>query len=927
MEVDNDYERIDKIMEKACKDGKMSLISLNDKERSLLFDHLRNESRSSYLGEREGKQIELMREILHEEELMFAGIETTQKEKQLFEMKKKQLELAEKTRANISDVEVYKLPEMFDEDGSLDLKKKHKVLYERYQDVKLDEKEDEVWEKKQVGNASMSYLTEEERNLIKKKEFLSNSMDFVKLDVINEMKEKLLREKMERKLRRRKIREKKKLRAQGIEVSSSSSDSETDCLSKRSLSSIVSEETADTTNIPNKKNLDSILDPNVKMGLERQTLPIYKYREDILKLVRDNQVVVLVGETGSGKTTQIPQYLHEIGYTKMGKVGITQPRRVAAMSVATRVSQEMCTKLGHEVGYSIRFEDCTSDKTVIKYMTDGMLLREFLNEPDLKSYSVLIVDEAHERTLHTDILFGLIKDLAKARKDLKLIISSATMDSEKFSKYFDDAVIINIPGRRFPVDIYYTKAPEADFIEAAVLTAIQIHITQGRGDILVFLTGQEEIEAVKEMLMARTKGLGKSIAEMIILPIYSTLPSDMQAKIFEKTPAGARKIVLATNIAETSLTIDNILFVIDCGFSKQTCFDPRTGKESLVVTPISKASANQRAGRAGRVAAGKCFRLYTQFSFLHELEDNTIPEIQRSNLASTILLLKSLGIDKELLRFDFLDAPPEQIIIRALEQLYAIGALNDDGKLTQLGRRMAEFPVEPLLAKTIIESVNYKCVDQMLTITAMLSVGNAIFFRPKDKALHADNAKMNFSRAGGDHLGLLNVYNQWKEVNYGEQWCFENYIQVRSMRRARDIKEQLIKICERVGIDVTDPELSTYDDEWGTNIRKCICHGYFYNAAKATKGGKYRTLKNSYSVMIHPSSMVFKAQPEWVIYHELVLTSSDFMRNVIPIEPEWLMEVAPHFYKESDLIDRKEEEKKKKKAIPKNEGAAPQLQE
>lgn len=247
-----------------------------------------------------------------------------------------------------------------------------------------------------------------------------------------------------------------------------------------------------------------------------------------------------------------------------------------------------------------------------------------------------------------------------------------------------------------------------------MLTALQIHITQDKGDILVFLTGQDEIDAAKDMLLARTRGLGKVIGELIILPIYSTLPSDMQAKIFEPTPKGARKIVLATNIAETSLTIDNIIYVIDCGFSKQTCFNPRTGMESLVVTPISKASADQRAGRAGRVSAGKCFRLYTLWSFQHELEENTIPEIQRSNLGGIVLMLKCLGIDN-LITFDFLDPPPHEMLMRALEQLYALGALNDSAALTRLGRRMAEFPTDPLLSKCIIESENLKCVEQVRT--------------------------------------------------------------------------------------------------------------------------------------------------------------------------------------------------------------------
>ena len=280
------------------------------------------------------------------------------------------------------------------------------------------------------------------------------------------------------------------------------------------------------------------------------------------------------------------------------------------------------------------------------------------------------------------------------------------------------------------------------------------------------------------------------------------------------------------------------------------------------------------------------------------------------------MMLKCLGIDN-LITFDFLDPPPHEMLMRALEQLYALGALNDKGELTKLGRRMAEFPMDPLLSKTIICSEEYKCVDQVVTICAMLSVGNTVFYRPKDKALHADNAKLNFSRPGGDHLALLNVYNQWKENNYSESWCYDTYIQVRSMRRARDVKEQLAKICDRVNIDFKDPNLSLYEDEYGTNIRKCFVSGYFYNAAKLTKNGMYRTVKNAHTVLVHPSSLLFKVQPEWVIYHELVMTTKEFMRNVITIEPEWLLEIAPHLYKESDI---KDDEPKAK--VPKNMGTS-----
>ncbi|CAK4071413.1 unnamed protein product [Aphanomyces euteiches] len=638
---------------------------------------------------------------------------------------------------------------------------------------------------------------------------------------------------------------------------------------------------------------------HLDMQESRKRLPIYAYRDVLLEAVRDHQVIIMVGETGSGKTTQVPQYLHEVGYSELGKIGCTQPRRVAAMSVSARVAQEMGVKLGNEVGYSIRFEDCTSDKTVIKYMTDGMLLREFLTEPDLKSYSVMIIDEAHERTLQTDILFGLIKDIARYREDLKIIIASATLDAEKFSTYFDDAPIVKIPGRMFPVDILYTRAPEADYLDAAIVTALQIHITQPLGDILIFLTGQEEIETAEEMLLYRTRGLGSRIRELLIRPIYATLPSERQAQVFEPTPPNARKVVIGTNIAETSLTIPGICYVIDAGFCKQTNYNPHTGMESLLVMPISQAMANQRAGRAGRTQPGKCFRLYTAWSYQNELDETTVPEIQRTNLTTTVLLMKSLGIN-DLLHFDFMDPPPEKSLIRALEQLYALSALNDRGELTKLGRRMAEFPLDPMMSKALLASEKYGVVEQVLTVCAMLSVNNTIFYRPKDKAVHADNARLNFARGGGgDHIALMNVYNQWVETQYSTQWTYENYIIGRALKTARDIREQLAALCDRVEIEKSSNEQNT------EAVRKSICAGYFYNTAKLDSSGSYKTIKQTHTVAIHPSSVLVKLEemPRWVVYHELAFTTKEYMRSVIPIKPEWLIEIAPHYYKAREVED------------------------
>ncbi|XP_027767529.1 pre-mRNA-splicing factor ATP-dependent RNA helicase DEAH1-like [Solanum pennellii] len=648
-----------------------------------------------------------------------------------------------------------------------------------------------------------------------------------------------------------------------------------------------------------------------KLQEDRKSLPIYSYREDLLQAINDHQVLVIVGETGSGKTTQIPQYLHEAGYTKRGKIGCTQPRRVAAMSVAARVSHEMGIKLGNEVGYSIRFEDCTSEKTTLKYMTDGMLLREFLGEPDLASYSVIMIDEAHERTLSTDILFGLVKDVARFRPDLKLLISSATLDAEKFSDYFDCAPIFKIPGRRFSVEIHYTKAPEADYMDAAVVTALQIHVTQPPGDILIFLTGQEEIEAAEEIIKHRIRGLGSKIAELIICPIYANLPTELQAKIFEPTPEGARKVVLATNIAETSLTIDGIKYVIDPGFAKMKSYNPRTGMESLQVTPISKASANQRAGRSGRTGPGKCFRLYTAHNYMNDLADNTVPEIQRTNLANVVLSLKSHGI-VELLNFDFMDPPPSEALLKALELLFALGALNKLGELTTIGRRMAEFPLDPMLSKTIVTSDKYKCSDEIISIAAMLSVENSIFYRPKDKQVHADNARLNFHTGNvEDHIALLKVYNSWKETNFSTQWCYDNYIQVRSMKRARDIRDQLEGLLERVEIKLT----SNVNDLEA--IKKSITSGFFPHTARLQKAGSYRTVKHPQTVNIHPSSGLSHELPRWVVYHELVLTSKEYMRQVTELKPEWLVEIAPHYYQLKDVEDSSS------KKMPRGIGRAP----
>ncbi|KAJ9565366.1 hypothetical protein OSB04_001332 [Centaurea solstitialis] len=813
---------------------------------------LRKVSRQEYLKKREQKKLEEIRDDIEDEQYLFEGVKLTEAEQRELRNKKQIYDLVKKRSQEDDNINEYRMPDAYDVKGGVNQEKRFSVAMERYRDSKDGDKmnpfaEQEAWEDHQIGKAILKFGSKNKKKSEDYNYVFEDQIDFIQGQVMD-----------------------------GFNADDDEDDQEEQ---ERSVAKSAHE----------------------KLLADRKTLPVYPYRESLLQAVEDHQVLVIVGETGSGKTTQIPQYLHEAGYTKRGMIGCTQPRRIAAMSVAARVSKEMGTKLGHEVGYSIRFEDCTSDKTVLKYMTDGMLLREFLGEPDLASYSVVMVDEAHERTLSTDILFGLVKDVARFRPDLKLLISSATLDAEKFSDYFDSAPIFKIPGRRFPVEINYTKAPEADYLDAAIVTALQIHVTQppGDGDILIFLTGQEEIETAEEVLKHRTRGLGSKIAELIICQIYANLPTELQGKVFEPTPEGARKVVLATNIAETSLTIDGIKYVIDPGFVKMTSYNPRTGMESLQITPISKASANQRAGRSGRTGPGKCFRLYTAYNYLKDLDENTVPEIQRCNLANVVLTLKSLGI-RDLLNFDFMDPLPAEALLKALELLFSLSALNKHGELTKVGRKMAEFPLDPMLSKMIVASDKYKCSDEIISIAAMLSTGSSIFYRPKDKQVHANNARSNFHMGNvGDHIELLKVYSSWKETNFSTQWCFENYIQVKSMKRARDIRDQLEGLLERVEIElVSNPgDLDA--------IKKSITSGYFPHSARMQKNGSYKTVKYPQTVHIHPSSGLALAQvhPRWVVYHELVLTTKKYMRQVSELKPEWLVEIAPHYYQLKDVED------------------------
>lgn len=546
--------------------------------------------------------------------------------------------------------------------------------------------------------------------------------------------------------------------------------------------------------------------------------------------------------------------------------------------MAARVAEEMRSKLGEEVGYSIRFEDLTSASTRIKFLTDGMLLREALVDPLLSRYSVIMVDEAHERSLSTDVLLGILKKIMKRRPELRIIVSSATLQAEDFLRFFagdefksdaeaedlggETGRIISLEGRMYPVDMLFLESPAEDYVERAVKTVMDIHLQEDEGDVLVFLTGREEIDTAIQLLSERAATLHPKSQSILPLPLYSGLTTDQQMYVFEPTPENTRKVIVSTNIAEASVTIDGIVYVVDCGFAKLRAYNPNTGIETLTAVPISKAAAVQRAGRAGRTKPGKCFRLYTRQAY-EDLPDATVPEIQRSNLAPVIMQLKALGIDN-IVRFDFLTPPPAELVVRAFELLYSLGAVDDYAKLTKpLGMRMAELAAGPMMSRVLLSAPSFDCLSEILTIAAMVSLQGAIWVQHEGNKKESESTRRKFAVEEGDHLTYLNVYQAFITKGKKEpKWCRDNLLNYRSLQRAVSIRAQFKRYLERFGIHI-DESLSSSSYRQADlsrkpeQIQRCLTTGFFAHAAKMQPDGSFKTVTGGLTLHAHPSSLMF----------------------------------------------------------------------
>jgi ATP-dependent helicase HrpA len=637
-----------------------------------------------------------------------------------------------------------------------------------------------------------------------------------------------------------------------------------------------------------RQRLDSLPIPDYP-----EELPVSERRTEIAKAIKENQVVIVAGETGSGKTTQLPKICLDIGRGVAGLIGHTQPRRLAARSVASRIASELKSELGHAVGYKVRFSDHTRPESYIKLMTDGILLAESQNDHFLNQYDTLIIDEAHERSLNIDFLLGYLKQLLPKRPNLKLIITSATIDTERFAKHFNDAPIIEVTGRTYPVELRYRPLEAVDEeakdrnIQQAILDAVDEAARLGQGDVLIFLPGEREIRETAESLRKHHP------LHTEILPLYARLSAAEQNRVFQ-THKG-RRIVLATNVAETSLTVPGIRYVIDPGLARMSRYSHRTKVQRLPIEKVSQASANQRAGRCGRVAPGVCFRLYSEMDFINRTEF-TEPEIKRSNLAAVILQMKSLRLG-EVEHFPFVEPPEQKMISDGYKLLQELGAVDAAQHLTETGKQLAKLPVDPRIGRMVLAAKQEDCLEEVLVIASAISVQDPRE-RPHEYQQAADEKHRQFKDERSDFLAYLNLWRSFHEQkrhlsnNKLRKWCKENFISYLRMREWHDVHAQMHSLITDMGWRPNQIEAGY------TEIHRALITGLLGNLANKTQSQEYAGARGI-KLYIFPGSGLFKKQPKWFMAAELVETTRLYARLIAKIESEWIEQVAGDLCKRS----------------------------
>lgn len=634
-------------------------------------------------------------------------------------------------------------------------------------------------------------------------------------------------------------------------------------------------------------------------------LPIVASRDKILRAVQRRQAVLIVGATGSGKSTQVVQFLLQAGVVSAqrgARCVITQPRRVAVTTVCRRVAAEVGCDVGDKVGYAMRFEKMCGESTAVKFVTDGYLIRETVGDPDLAEYRVVILDEAHERSLETDVACGLAKRALAARKDLTVVAMSATLDVDVLSEFFGGAKVIRVPGRMHKVDVYYCKEPQLDMVESAALTTAQLHADPTcEGDVLVFMPGQEEIAAVVSLLESYKLGV-------LVLSLYAAMPAHEQLRVFEKAPT--RKIVVATTIAETSVTIPGVRHVVDPGLVKARRFSSESGFESLDVVPTSKSQAVQRLGRAGREAPGRCYRLYPEPEFA-KLQDDTPPEIERADLASVVLQLKTLGVEKPQ-DFEYVSPPPRQALLRALELLYALEALDETGKLLPKGIAIARLPLAPLFANLVVLTREPRFAharQAIVAIVALLAAADHGIFAPRRRFRDNDEDYRrgdDFQDRASDLLTELNAYRAFQRASRKKNdaadrhWCDLHSLSLSALRTARRAASQILAVddAERKRLSLTAGAATTHDDR--DAALDCLLAGLctVNGAIRDPQHKCFRTFRRNLNVYVHPASVLHARNPppEAIVFASCVVTNKRYVRGVSACAAARLPSLVPNLF-------------------------------
>ena len=638
----------------------------------------------------------------------------------------------------------------------------------------------------------------------------------------------------------------------------------------------------------------------MKYPLNPKTLPVYRQRSRILTALKNSQVIVVESPTGSGKTTQLPLILHEGGYVRDGIIGVTQPRRIAAVSVCEYIAQQLSTPVPGLVGYKMRFEDLTLPETRVKIMTDGILLQEIKHDTLLSKYSVIIVDEAHERSLNIDFILGLLKGVLKYRPEFRVVISSATINPEIFSKYFSDAPIIHIDTIVYPVTVIHDAPPAEEGPEGMIekIADIVQRNTGGkrRQDILIFLSGEKDIKDTVSLLTARDHR-----KKLLIIPLYGRLSKEEQERVFIPTPPGKTKVVAATNIAETSVTIDGITTVIDSGLGKLNFYNPRTFTSSLIEEPISRASCNQRKGRAGRTQPGVCYRIYSKKDF-DSRPLFTTEEIYRTDLSEVVLRMAEIGI-QDYESFDFISSPGRQGIHGAVETLRLLGALNEEGMLSETGQMMARFPLLPRHSRMIVEAIiRYpQVLEETIIATSFLTTHNP-FLLPQGEEMSARRAHHSFQDPLGDFFSYLKIFYQFLKAKKKENFCERHYLDIKILTEIVNIKTQLEEIVRDMGIPISSGgEGGDYLCAIGRGLIQFVC--------VRTGRGEFRSL-TAERIYIHPGSVMFRENPRYIVAGEIVKTSRTFARSVSPLRKDWVKKISPemaeNFLSAPEKPDRRE---------------------